>query len=168
MMGHWGSRFFSPKAKKQIRTTDSAWSAPIFLFSHPSILNMIRGLKKDMAIQRLMVLNAEVENNDRPKMKYKNLAVRLSEKVAKYEDEQDKLKYLKAVAFISQKKFGLGLVLCLNVVLGSIFPCLSFGASVFHYSVFHASVFRASMFRYSVFRSPLLLVPSPLEKSRSG
>ena len=27
-------------------------------------------------------------------MKYKNLAVRLSEKVAKFEDEQDKLKYL--------------------------------------------------------------------------
>ena len=62
---------------------------------------MIRGLKKDMAIQRLIVLNAEVENNDRPKMKYKNLAVRLSEKVAKYKDEQDKLKYLRAVAFIS-------------------------------------------------------------------
>ena len=54
-----------------------------------------------MTIQRLIVLNAEVENNDRPKMKYKNLAIRLSEKVAKYKDEQDKLIYLKAVAFIS-------------------------------------------------------------------
>ena len=73
----------------------------IFLSSHSSIWNMIRGLKKDMAIQRLIVLNAEVENNDRPKMKYKNLAVGLSEKVAKYIDEQDKLKYLRAVAFIS-------------------------------------------------------------------
>ncbi len=46
----------------------------IFLSSHPSIWNMITGLKKDMAIQRLIVLNAEVENNDRPKMKYKNFA----------------------------------------------------------------------------------------------
>ena len=63
--------------------------------------NMIRDLKKDMAIQRLIVLTAKVENNDRPKIKYQNLAVRLSEKVAKYEDEQDKLKYLRAVAFIS-------------------------------------------------------------------
>ncbi len=72
-----------------------------FLSSHPSIWNMVRGLKKDMAIQRLIVLNAEVEHNDRPKMKYKNLAVRLSEKVAKYEDEQDKLIYLRGVAFIS-------------------------------------------------------------------
>ncbi len=60
-----------------------------------------RGLKKDMAIQRWIVLNTEVENNDRPKMKYNNLAIRPSEKVAKYEDVQDKLKYLKAVAFIS-------------------------------------------------------------------
>ncbi len=51
-------------------------------------------------------------------------------------------------------KNGLGSVLCLNVVFGSIFPCLSFGALVFHYSVFHYSVFRASVFRYSVFRSP--------------
>ncbi len=48
----------------------------------------------------------------------------------------------------------LGSVLCLNVVFGSIFPCLSFGASVFHYSVFHYSVFHASVFRASVFRSP--------------
>ncbi len=68
----------------------------IFLFSHPSIWNMSRGLKKDMAIQRMIVLNAEVENNDRPKMKYKNLAVRLSEKVTKYEDEQDKIDKLPA------------------------------------------------------------------------
>ncbi len=48
----------------------------------------------------------------------------------------------------------LGSVLCLNVVFGSIFPCLSFGASVFHYSVFHYSVFHASVFCASVFRSP--------------
>ncbi len=47
-----------------------------------------------------------------------------------------------------------GSVLCLNVVFGSIFPCLSFGASVFLYSVFLYSVFHASVFRCSIFRSP--------------
>ncbi len=51
---------------------------------------MIRGLK-DMAIKRLIELNAEVENNDRINMKYKNLAVRLSEKVAKYEKNKTSL-----------------------------------------------------------------------------
>ncbi len=87
MLDHWGSPFFTPKAKKQIHTTNRFPLAAAF-----------KGLKKDMAIQRWIVLNAEVENNDRPKMKYKYLAIRLSEKVAKYEDEQDKLKYLRAVA----------------------------------------------------------------------
>ncbi len=69
--------------------------------------------------------------------------------------EQDKLKYLRAVAFIT-KKFDL-VQFCVSMlfVLGSIFPCLNFGTSVFHYSVFHYSVFRASVFRYSVFRSPV-------------
>ncbi len=57
----------------------------------------------------------------------------------------------------------LGSVLCLNVVFGSIFPCLSFCASVFHYSVFHYSVFRASVFRVSVFRSPSVCLVSRAE-----
>ncbi len=54
-----------------------------------------------MAIQRLIVLNAEVENNDRPKMKYQMLANRLSEKVSKYQDEEDKLKFLRAIAYMT-------------------------------------------------------------------
>ena len=54
-----------------------------------------------MAIQRLTVVNAEVANNDRPKDKYKVLADRLREKVSRFEDENDKLKYLRAFAHMS-------------------------------------------------------------------
>ncbi len=46
-------------------------------------------------------MNAEVANNDRPKAKYKVLVDRLSEKVSRFEDENDKMKYLRAVAHMS-------------------------------------------------------------------
>ena len=70
----------------------------LFLASHPSMWTLFRGLKKDMSIQRLIVLNAAIEHNDRPKLKYQELAQRLSDKVSKYQDEHDKLKFLRAVA----------------------------------------------------------------------
>ena len=54
-----------------------------------------------MSIQRLIVLNAAIEHNDRPKLKYQELAQRLSDKVSKYQDEHDKLKFLRAVAYMT-------------------------------------------------------------------
>ena len=54
-----------------------------------------------MAIQRLTVVNAEVANNDRPKAKHKVLADRLREKVSRFDNENDKMKYLGAVAHMS-------------------------------------------------------------------
>ncbi len=61
----------------------------------------MRGLKKDIAIQRLVVANDDVERRDGSRKKYALLAERLRAKVASYDDEQDKLKYLKAVSHIS-------------------------------------------------------------------
>ncbi len=52
----------------------------IFLASHPSVWAVIRGLKKDIAIQRLVVIEAQMENNDRPKIKYQVIAQRLCQK----------------------------------------------------------------------------------------
>ncbi len=75
----------------------------LFLASHPSMWTLFRGLKKDMSIQRLIVLNAAIEHNDRPKLKYQELAQRLSDKVSKYQDELDKLKFLRAVAYMTKK-----------------------------------------------------------------
>ncbi len=72
----------------------------MFLASHPSMWTILRGLKKDMSIHRLTVMQAQIENNDAPK-KYKTLAEKLCQKVNKYEEEQDKLKSLWAVAHIS-------------------------------------------------------------------
>ncbi len=62
---------------------------------------ILRGLKKDMSIHRLTVMQAQIDNNDAPKKKYKTLVEKLCRKVNKYEEEQDKLKYLRAVAHIS-------------------------------------------------------------------
>ncbi len=40
-------------------------------------------MKKDIAIQRLIVMNADIEDNDMPKLKYQELAQRLSQKVSR-------------------------------------------------------------------------------------
>jgi hypothetical protein len=73
----------------------------LLLASHPSMWTLFCGLQKDMAIQKLTLMNAETANNDRPKMKYKRLAERLSAKVRNYPEQEDKLKYLRAVAHMT-------------------------------------------------------------------
>ncbi len=74
----------------------------LFLASHPSMWTLFRGLKmKDIAIQRLTVMNADIEHNDMPTLKYQELAQRLSQKVSRCEEEHDKLKYLRAVAYMT-------------------------------------------------------------------
>ena len=48
-------------------------------------------IKKNSAIQRLSGIVADVANQDLPKLKYRVLANRLSEKVSMYNNEPDKL-----------------------------------------------------------------------------
>lgn len=73
----------------------------LFLSSHPSIWKVLRGLRKDIAVQRLSIIQAVTENGDRPKDKYKRLADRLSSKVECYAHEQDKMKYLRGVSYMT-------------------------------------------------------------------
>ncbi len=73
----------------------------LFLTSHPSMWALFCGLKKNMSIQILIAINAAIERNDRPKLKYQELAQRLSDKVSKYQDEHNKLKFLRAVAYMT-------------------------------------------------------------------
>ncbi len=73
----------------------------LFLASHPSLWTLLRGLKKDSAIQRLVVANDNVERPDNRRKKYAVLAERLGAKVQSYVTEEDKLKYLRAVAHLS-------------------------------------------------------------------
>ena len=72
----------------------------LFLSAHPSMWTMFRGLRKDIAIQKLVIIQANAAHADSPKPKYKKLAERLRRKVEKYPDELDKLKYLRAISHI--------------------------------------------------------------------
>ena len=62
---------------------------------------LINGIQKDIAIQKLVITNNELANGDKPKMKYEKLAERLQSKVETYPDEDDKLKYIRAIAHMS-------------------------------------------------------------------
>ncbi len=53
-------------------------SLVLLLASHSSMWTLFRGLKKDIAIQRLTVINADIEHNGMPKLKYQELVQRLS------------------------------------------------------------------------------------------
>jgi secreted Zn-dependent insulinase-like peptidase len=64
----------------------------------PFHLDIVCRFRKDMALHRLTLSNADVVNSDPSKSKYKRLAQRLSEKVSRYDEEQDKMKYLKSVS----------------------------------------------------------------------
>ena len=68
---------------------------------HPNVWLLIEGLKKDIAIQRLVIISEETNNADKPKAKYTKLAERLSAKVYSYPAEPDKLKYLRAIAHLT-------------------------------------------------------------------
>ena len=70
----------------------------MFLCAHPTVWTFLKGLRRDIAIHRLTVQNVEVQNFERPRNKYINLANRLAAKVAGYRNEADKLSYLRAVA----------------------------------------------------------------------
>lgn len=70
----------------------------MFLCAHPTVWTLLNGLRRDIAVHRLTVQNAEVQNLERPRNKYVNLANRLAAKVAGYRNEEDKLRYLRAVA----------------------------------------------------------------------
>ena len=72
----------------------------LFLSAHPSMWTMFRGLRKDIAIQKLVIIQANAAHADSPKPKYKKLAERLRRKVEKYPDELDKLKCLRAISHI--------------------------------------------------------------------
>ena len=70
----------------------------MFLCAHPTVWTLFNGLKRDIAVHRLSVQNAEVQNIERPRNKYVSLSHRLAAKVENYEHEQDKLRYLRAIA----------------------------------------------------------------------
>lgn len=70
----------------------------MILCAHPTVWTLFNGLKRDMAVHRLTMQNAEVQNLERPRNKYINLANKLAAKVSGYRNEADKLRYLRAVA----------------------------------------------------------------------
>jgi hypothetical protein len=64
-------------------------------------LVLLDGLKKDMAIQHFTILKQDAAHGEQPQAKYHSLAVCLANKVSSYHDEEDKMKYLRAISFLT-------------------------------------------------------------------
>ena len=80
----------------------------MFRCSHPTVWSLIRGIEKDIAIQRLLLNQANVNNNETQRKKYKKQADQLSEKVSEYPkggSKREKLAYLRSVALITLAKW---------------------------------------------------------------
>ena len=72
----------------------------LFTSSHPSVWTVLQKLQTDISCQKLQIIQGNTANEDQPKDKYKKLASRLRCKVEKYPEEQDKLRYLRAISHI--------------------------------------------------------------------
>ena len=69
--------------------------------SHPTVWKFFRGIQKDIADNRLILQQANVANPDKQRSKYKIIATRLSDKIAEYDQADNKVKYLREVANIA-------------------------------------------------------------------
>ena len=95
---------FQDAINKALKTTNctEGWHnslRALFLASHPSMWTLFRGLKKDIAIQRLTVMNADIDHNDMPKLMYQEIAQRFRQKVSIYEEDDKKSTSIRAVAY---------------------------------------------------------------------
>ncbi|XP_050706630.1 uncharacterized protein LOC126992005 [Eriocheir sinensis] len=70
----------------------------LFMCSHPTMWSFMNGIRKDIAVHRLTMQNAQAVNLERPRNRYVLLANRLAVKVRSYGEEADKLRYLRAIA----------------------------------------------------------------------
>ena len=72
----------------------------LYLCAHPNMWTFLKGLQKDISYYRLSSTNDNVQQNATPVNKYSRIMIRLAEKVQNYENEEDKLRYLRGVAHI--------------------------------------------------------------------
>ena len=70
----------------------------VYMCAHPTMWKFLKGIARDIAVQRLVHQNALVHRRDAPTNKYIKLAQRLATKIKMYRAEVDKLLYLRAVA----------------------------------------------------------------------
>lgn len=70
----------------------------VYMCAHPTMWKFLKGIARDIAVQRLVHQNALVHRCDAPTNKYIKLAQRLATKIKMYRAEVDKLLYLRAVA----------------------------------------------------------------------
>lgn len=70
----------------------------IFHCSHPSIWNLLDGLRRDIACQRLLLSNAQTGRIEIKKKRYENLSNQVAAVVQQYENYEDKLMYLRRMA----------------------------------------------------------------------
>ena len=70
----------------------------IFLSSHPTMWCLFEGIKKDIAIQKLIHARASTGAVESKNSRYKALAGRVSNAAALFDQEDDKLKFLRRLA----------------------------------------------------------------------
>lgn len=70
----------------------------LFQAAHPSIWKFLDGLQKDCAYRQNILIQARMQNNERMRSEYMQLANRLANKTRQYQEEEDKLSYLRAIA----------------------------------------------------------------------
>jgi hypothetical protein len=71
-----------------------------FSCKHPNVWKLFDGIRRDAALHRLTVANARVERVAAARHKYDRVAERLAQKVATFDQEDDKLAYLRFIAHI--------------------------------------------------------------------
>ena len=91
------------KASKTTNCTEGWHNAlhALFQSSHPGVWKLFDGLRKDIAIQKLVIVKSDTAGEERPKLQYTKLAERLQSKVEMYHQEEDKMKYLRSIAYMT-------------------------------------------------------------------
>lgn len=92
--------FCEPKTTNCVEGFHNALMS-LFHCAHPTVWTLFDRIKKDVSIHRLDIVAVGVANAALPRSKYTRLADRLAEKVAQYPNENDKIRYLRAIAHIN-------------------------------------------------------------------
>ena len=66
----------------------------VYMYAHPTMWKFLKGITRDITVQRLVHQNSLVNRCDAPTNKYIKFAQRLATKVKMYRGELDKLLYL--------------------------------------------------------------------------
>ena len=88
-----------PRTTNAVEGYHNALNA-LFLAKHPTVWTLLRGLQRDIGVQRKVYADSLQINNNPPRGKYVLLTQRLAAKVQTYQNDNNKLQYLRSVAIM--------------------------------------------------------------------